>query len=329
MPSLSLPHVPHDAFSRDFIIDNNRVEITSVDVAPHGGFFVAGCSNGVILMFDMSDNSSQKNGILLAQIRPKGMHTTLRLTVKISDDSAICFAGVIKGSSEMIAVDMSSFQLNWNNYAPPSSRGRKPWQVQEHVDKFYSSTYEVYSYSDAKLRGFGAATSLPMTESSISEAGTTRRYLLACGMGIKNVHIWQLTLLEPANPFDENQLPVKRDEWKCIYDVACNGMTITHLGFRNEGKELLTKSAGVNIRVWDLSHYTEDPVSKPMYEDISNSHDVKCLMENSSFTYGGLYEFAVVKVDKNTPKEANRNVFELPVSTSNAIDEDAGLRRRR
>lgn len=328
MPSLSLPDVPHDAFSRDFIIDNNRVEVTSVDVAPHGGFFVAGCSNGVILMFDLSDNSSQKNGILLAQIRPKGMHTTLRLTVKLSDDSAICFAGVMKGSSEMIAVDMSSFLLNWNKFVPPSSRGRKPWMMPEQVDKFYSSTYDVYSCSDAKLRGFGAATSIPTNDASTTDAGFSRRYLLACGMGIKNVHIWQLSLLEPVNPLDENQIPIKKDDWKCIYDVACNGMTITHLGFRNEGKELLTKSANVNIRVWDLSKYSEDPVSKPMYEDISNSHDVKCLMENSAYTYGGLYEFAVVKVDKNTPKEANRNVFELPVSTS-GMDEDAGLRRRR
>jgi hypothetical protein len=90
--------------------------------------------------------------------------------------------------------------------------------------------------------------------------------------------------------------------WLCMYDVASNGNTITCVGFRNGGMELMSKSNGMNLRVWDISNYEDDPTSKPSYEDINNSHDVKCLL--SQFALGGTYEFAAVKID--APKEANR-----------------------
>ena len=38
---------------RDFSVSEPNVEITSVDITSYGGYVVAGCSNGVVLLFDM------------------------------------------------------------------------------------------------------------------------------------------------------------------------------------------------------------------------------------------------------------------------------------
>ena len=350
MPLVTLPEIPPQVLSREFYVDDARLEVTSLDIPSHGAFVVAGCSNGMVLLFDLTESVPQRNGTLLGQIRPKGMHTNLRLTVKISEDARMCFAGVMKGSSEMLAIDFSTYLVNWHTITRELLNANKGKKVTATTPTEYLNSYffETFTCNDPKLRGFGAASCAPVkvlsdepstpTEGASGESAlspvmkstsTARKYLLACGMGIKNVHVWQLAINEMVNSETG-----KRDEWTCIYDVASNGMTITHLGFRNDGRELLTKSAGVNIRVWDISKYAEEPSSKPSYEDIANTHDVKCLLENTTFTYGGTYEFAMVKVDKNTPKEANRNAFELPDKLFQPSPEDevafaAGLRRRR
>ena len=60
-------------------------------------------------------------------------------------------------------------------------------------------------------------------------------------------------------------------QWTCIYDVASNGNTIESISFRLGGAELLTKSVGFSVRVWDLSQFAIDPAAKPAYEDVANS----------------------------------------------------------
>jgi WD40 repeat protein len=350
MSLLPLPTIPLNSINREFVLDDVKVEITSLDVAPHGGFVIVGCSSGVILFFDVTDNHSQRNGTFLAHIRAKGMHTSFRLNVKITEDSRMCFAGVLKGSSEMVAIDLSLYQLNWNrairekggklSRGAPSPSGA--------FDNSFLHYFRLFSYSDAKLRGFGAATCVPISSTStvapegtdLEQSVSSRKYLLACGMGIKNVHVWQVIihdypLLTPSSSSSTSTEVVvpeekKRDEWSCIYDVASNGITITHLGFRNDGRELLTKSHGCNIRVWDVTKYQAEPLAKPQYEDIANTFDVKCFLENSTFTYGGIYEFAAINVDKNIPKEANRNVLELPpVNCADVVNMDDSSSRRR
>jgi hypothetical protein len=336
MPLLPLPTIPTNSINREFVIDDVKVEITSVDIASHGGFVIVGCSNGVILFFDLTENHFQRNGTFLAHIRAKGMHTTFRLNVKIAEDSRMCFAGVLKGSSEMVAIDLSLYQLNWNKFIREKGGKNRNPSPAPFFDPTSVNNIKYFSYSDAKLRGFGAATCVPLSTSTTvtndigEEVPAARKYFLACGMGIKNVHVWQVIINDHLT-LEEIEGNKKRDEWTCIYDVASNGMTITHLGFRHEGKELLTKSHGMNIRVWDLTKYHEEPQMKPSYEDIQNTFDVKCLLENSTFTYGGVYEFAVVNVDKNIPKEANRNVLELPASLNNynGSNMDDGNSRRR
>ena len=51
-------------------------------------------------------------------------------------------------------------------------------------------------------------------------------------------------------------------------------------------------------------------ILKPTYVDIVNSQDIKCLLPVGTVAYGGTYQFAVLNT--GAPKEANRDVLELP-----------------
>jgi hypothetical protein len=345
MPLSALPRVPAYALDREFLLDQANEEVTCIDIAPHAAFCIVACSNGAVLLFDLTNLSNQRNGYLIAQIRPKGMHTSLRLMVKICDDARFCFVGVRKGSSDMVAIDLQNYPVYWDSFPSPTTFSRARKQVLVNVSELFLPHFDIYTHSDPKLRGFGTATTIPIPENSPNFAPGTVRFWLACGMGIKNVHVWQMTLA-PVQPSSEpflnstgelipTEIP-KRDTWICILDVPTNGSSISHLGFRAASYELLTKCTNMNLRVWDLSQYDIDPSLKPSYEDIFNSTDVKCLLEQSVFCLGGAYEFAVIKAGKAAPKEANRNAFDLPekvtiANTINSFDDDvtSNLRRRR
>lgn len=251
----------------------------------------------------------------MGHIRAKGLHTNLLLTLRVSEDSRFCFAGVHKGSMEMLALDVSRLP-GWgaNSGAAPTRKKLA-----------YESLISTSSHLDPKLRGFGAVVRLRNSASC--------KYVLACGRGIKNVHIWTFAPDAPQGP-----------EWSFVYDVASNGNTIETIGFRDGGRQALSKSAGSIVRVWDLSsssfetrpapsssagsessnketaaetasenEATEgasgvqvasaaEPLDKLPYQDVPNSHDVRCFASN--FAFGGTYEFVVVRPD--APGWANR-----------------------
>jgi hypothetical protein len=51
---LPLPAIPSiDSISKEFAIEGLNIEVTSVDITSHGCFAVVGCSNGMVLLFDM------------------------------------------------------------------------------------------------------------------------------------------------------------------------------------------------------------------------------------------------------------------------------------
>lgn len=50
---------------------------------------------------------SSGGSVMVARITAKGLHTHLRTHVQITGDGRFAFAGVLRGSSEMVAVDMS------------------------------------------------------------------------------------------------------------------------------------------------------------------------------------------------------------------------------
>ncbi len=320
-----IPELPKDRVHRSFCIQDINVEVTSLDVASHGCFIVAGCSNGVILLFDLSDSSEQYGGRLIGHIRAKGLHTNLLLTVKFSEDSRFCFAGVMKGSSEMLAIDLGKLKVDWKMSLPLKAKNGCGAEMLTNDYKFQQIT--TFSHADPKLRGFGAV-------ARVCDGGSDSigNYRLACGRGIKNVHVW---LFRPPTQGDGSIS--SQAQWSCIYDVASNGNTITSVGFRRGGMELLSKSAGVNMRVWNIDQSHDMLLgggAKPNYDDVANSQDVKCMMP-SGFAFGGTYEFTEVMMD--AAKEVNRDAFEIPERNLGlagilASEEDiysAGLRRRR
>jgi hypothetical protein len=353
---VQLPAVSDRFLERSFALRDSNVEVTSLDIAPHGAFVVAGTSSGMVLLFDLTNPSDQNDGLLIGQIRARGMHTNLILTVKFSEDGRFVFAGVSKGSSEMLAIDLGRILVDWESEASASSR-----TTSEAVQQSQLQNLLTFSFSDAKLRGFGAVTRLDHTAHRATPSGSSAfrisaRYRLACGRGIKNVHIWHFTAGYLAA--DDN-VPIKdrlmHGKWEYVCDIATNGNTVTHIEFRAGGAELLSKSAGMCIRVWELNATevqqkqhaqlcltdegttTKDgsvdaagteaeaagasqsvaPVTgpsgftlRPTYVDVANSQDIKCLLPVGSVAYGGTYQFAVLNT--GAPKEANRDVLELP-----------------
>ena len=213
---LPMPDIPKDILSKEFEITGYNVEVTSLDITNHGCFVLVGCSNGMILLFDMANSSrSPAGGKLVGHIKAKGLHTSLLLTVKITEDCRFCFAGVTKGSSEMLAIDLAKLSVPWVT------------EEKEELD------VDVHSHSDAKLRGFSAVAKVIRKEQKNDIYNPC--YRLACGKGIKNVHIWE---------FKKNLCSTSdKPSWTCIYDVASNGNTITCIGFRNHG--MVSQSANL------------------------------------------------------------------------------------
>lgn len=328
---LPIPSIPHiDKISKQFYIEGYNIEVTSLDITSHGCYAVVGCSNGMVLLFDMAYPSrTPEGGKLIGHIKAKGLHTNLLLTAKITEDCRFCFAGVMKGSSEMLAIDMGKLPVPFGETFDGNSTNPKSRE-------YYDLEVNVYSHADAKLRGFGAAVRVVQSSNNGEKNEKSyycadSSYRLACGRGIKNVHVWQFTPGKGGSSDDplirgsgcEGESFSVGATWTCIYDVATNGNTITSVGFRKHGMELISKSANVNVRMWDISGYAADPLAKPAHEDISNTQDVKCLLPE--YALGGTYEFAIVKID--AVKEANRDAYEMPEKFN---EEDSnGLRRRR
>ena len=330
-----LPCVPLRQVERNFCLGDVNVEITSLDIASHGSFVVAGTSSGLILLFDLSNPNPQQDGLLIGQIRARGMHTNLILTVKFSEDSRFVFAGVSKGSSEMLAIDLGRVLVQWEKHPIVTTN-----DCGDSVQQLQLKNLITFNYSDAKLRGFGAVskTMFLKTPPANGMFESSVHYRLACGKGIKNVHIWHFSVGYPVVVDGDNTKERHlHGKWEYVCDVASNGNTITHIEFRSGGHELLSKSAGMCVRMWNLesgeavpavSSTTNEqepgnnesaiivestvavPTLKATYTDVANSQDVKCLLPMGTVAYGGTYQFAVVNTA--APKEANRDVLELP-----------------
>lgn len=149
-----------------------RDECTSLACA--STFILGGFADGTVRLWDwtgryerpsmsqplekggfVNSQQHQTYGAVAAQIHAKGVHTSLRMHVGVAGD--YCFAGVLRGSMELVALHVD----------------------QAHKASNILDAVTVFRHSDAKLRGFGACT-------QVSED----KYLLLTGKAIKNIHIW-------------------------------------------------------------------------------------------------------------------------------------------
>ena len=171
----------------------------------------------------MSNLAADKHGTIVSHIAARGLHTNLLLQVAVTEDCRFAFAGVLRGSAQMLALDLSHLPT-WSNYDRKSKLA-----VMRHVG--------VFAHQDAKLKGFGAATRL-------LEGGTNfAEYRLICGRGIKNMHIWSVAMAHEGS----------EPTWTLLYDAPTNGMTIELIGFRNFGTMAFSRSKGYGLRLWDLT----------------------------------------------------------------------------
>ena len=229
----------------------------------------------------------------------------------------------------------------------------------------------VFRHADAKLKGFGACTRLRPAQhnSNSSSSNTSAEYRLFCGRGIKNIHIWRFALEHTTAA-----TTMGGAHWECLLSIPTAGMSVSLLQFRhvqdvnastsaaaaagtnsNSNKwrlEGVSKSDGVNIRIWDLSaqekmnHEKEgaitDPTTttmgkvtasaRPKYNEVRNTVDMHGIY--GQYAFGGQHNsvglvqvvcssnrtnFGNYDIDNNAPKPNrnnhcifNRTELELP-----------------
>ena len=213
-----------------------------------------------------------RHGTLVGHIRAKGMHTNLILTVKITEDSRFAFAGCLKGSMEMLSVDMGQIPIWKENSAELVNCRHSALRSVSHAP----TTVRTFTHLDPKLRGFGAVSRLKCQEQTVED----EKYVLICGKGIKSVHVWLFT---PPKKYDSCPAPhpLLNDKigdspsgvenattevgggpvWTFLFDVATNGVTIEVLGFRFKQSKpsMLTKASSTS---------TESTHNSPGFNDV-------------------------------------------------------------
>lgn len=296
-PMFLLPTIQKKYLSRNFDLEPRiNSEVTALDISAHGAHVLVGFGNGFILLYDMT-SSFHRNYDIVGHIQAKGLHTNLLLKLKITSDSRFCFAGVTKGSSEMVAIDLGKLPV-WGNSLTIGKKQTR--SIAECVSSF--------THQDPKLRGLGDAVAVVDDSHALA-----KEYRLVCGLGIKNIHIWQFV---PPDVAEGSTVP----QWTCVYDFATNGNTIECAKFRGFN-QVLSKSTLMNIRIWNLDR-GDDVVTKPTFVDIPNTQDARVIM--SSFCFGGTYDLAVVRLDASG--KLNRDEFEIP---GRSTEDDKGQRRKR
>lgn len=315
-------------------------ECTSLKFSPSGRLLIGGFADGTVRLFDLTGKFNSKQmakarkeqkeqqqtsgssimldskdyqtyGAVAGQIHAKGVHTSLLLTVDVSEDCEWCFAGVLRGSMELLAVDLSQLEKEFDK--PDRDRS------QNMLDSI-----TLHRFNDAKLRGFDCCVKKKNAEG----------YLLFTGKAIKNIHIWDF-IPNLQDPSEEPGLVQ-------LYDTQTNGNTIQFLSFRRKfdatqnqySLQALSKSDGQKLRVWDVT--TEDlPVgngqkgtctssklkgrpSRPPYTDVSNSEGAVGIAGDLCICGGSdLYnQMSIVSLEDNHNLPFNHTELALPGTSS-------------
>jgi hypothetical protein len=310
------------------------VECTSVTLSPMGHCIVAGFADGTVRLFDVTEtpqSSSEGNtgrskwngGVVAARICAKGVHTSLRLQVATS--GSWCFAGAVRGSTELLALRLHEDQAPASPTAVTSLSSAQLHNV------------PVHRHSDAKLRGFGACHKLAASDT----------YLLLTGKAIKNIHIWSF---QP--PIDDGASILANGDveaspvWQCLYDCPTNGNTIKWLQFRrswdaSKQKSILqaiSKSEGQKLRVWDVSieedlarsptRHGKDETrpsdilrpQRPPFYDVANTESAMGIAGDLVVCGGSVWfnQMSIVSLDiTRPPSSASRSVVDSSMAWYN------------
>lgn len=250
-------------------------------------------------------------GAVACQIHAKGVHTSLRMDLDVSPDGLWCFAGVLRGSMELVAVHLGHLATKTSRARANSNGTNSSTNLLDHVT--------VHRHNDAKLRGFGACTRLQ----------NSNKYLLFTGKAIKNIHVWSF---EP--PSAAGAEPV----WQQLYDTQTNGNTISLLQFRYSpvtgNLQGVSKSQQQKLRVWDLSHEQANPVERPTrppFQDVASTESTLGVAGGFCLNGGsGLYnQMSIVALDvDNLQSVYNHTELALPGLSAASSLAVSGSRRR-
>lgn len=278
--------------------------VSSIAVAPNGKFLVAGFYNGNVFLYPLTTDSFRfRRGVLLDQITARGMYTQLMVRVALPDDGKFIFAGVYRGSTEIRAfeVDSITFPSSASSVASLAQHDSSDSENddEDHNDFGMPTARAItHTYSDAKLKGFGAVKSVLRPSTNATE------YHLLCGLGIKNIHLWRFFKAPNAQEWS----------WECIFDKQTNGISLEFITFhRSLSNQIISKSEHQNIRIWTLeeehdSDFTSVTMHKKSHVDVKGTVDTSVVY--GDYAYGGSESLAVVEL-----ATATRQELELPLST--------------
>lgn len=293
--------------------------VTSVDLTPDGAYVIAGCSDGTLRLYSMLHPSWGSEGLLLGQIHAKGLITNLIFHVEVADDGRFAFAGVLRGSVEMFAYDLT--RLPRGHFGEGLDAGGEENEDVNLSKAAAELLIECHTNLDAKLRGFGAVTRVAPTRAAsglgaweMESEAEPPEYRLICGLGIKNLHIWRFQ--------QGSQVECSAPTWECIFDLASNGMSIELLTVRAGGLEAVSKSCGQNLRVWDLSSLEKK--DRAPYTDILNTQDIRAVC--GDYAFGGTCQLSLVRLDACC--ELNRMELPLPTTVSSKALSGGKAKRR-
>ena len=119
----------------------------------------------------VASKSFQNFGAVACQIHARGVITSLLMDVDCCDKGRFAFAGVLRGSTELIALDLSQIEKYHDDL------NTKDGQVQDSKHDILD-LIKVHRHSDAKLKGFGACVRVKSNTNKLE-------YRLFTGKGIK------------------------------------------------------------------------------------------------------------------------------------------------
>lgn len=279
--------------------------VSSIAVAPNGQFLVVGFYNGTIYLYPLNKDSFRfRGGVLLDHITARGMYTQLMVRVALPEDGKFIFAGVYRGSTEIRAFEVDSIKfpsttVSAITQATISKDSDDDDDDDEDGDFGAPHAQAVtHTYSDAKLKGFGAVKSIIRSKTN----GSTEYHLL-CGLGIKNVHLWRF-FQKPAT---------KEWNWECVFDKQANGISLEFLSFHPTiANQIISKSEHQNIRIWTLEEEFHGEssltITKKSHVDVKNTVDTTAVF--GDYAYGGSEALAMINLCS-----ASRMELDLPLST--------------
>lgn len=279
--------------------------VSSIAVAPNGQFLVVGFYNGTIYLYPLNKDSFRfRGGVLLDHITARGMYTQLMVRVALPEDGKFIFAGVYRGSTEIRAFEVDSIKFpstTASAIAQATTSKDSDDDDDDDEDEDFGAPHAqavTHTYSDAKLKGFGAVKSIIRSKTN----GSTEYHLL-CGLGIKNVHLWRFF-----------QQPVTKEwSWECVFDKQANGISLEFLSFHPTiTNQIISKSEHQNIRIWTLEEefYGESSltITKKSHVDVKNTVDTTAVF--GDYAYGGSEALAMINL-----RSSSRMELDLPLST--------------